>query len=42
MVVADDDGDFMITSQCLVFTTSIVEHYLGDVNDALAELERSV
>ena len=42
VVVADADGDFMTTSQCLVFTTSIVERYLGDVNDAIAELERSV
>jgi hypothetical protein len=42
VVVADDDGDFMITSQCLVFSTSIVEHYLADLNAALAELERSV
>ena len=42
VVVADADGDFMATSECLVFTTSIVERYIGDVNDALAELERSV
>jgi hypothetical protein len=42
VVVADGDGDFMITSQCLVFSTSIVEHYLADLNAALAELERSV
>lgn len=40
VVVADARGDFAPTSQCLVFTTSIVERYLGDVNDALAELER--
>ena len=41
VVVADADGDFMATSECLVFTTSIVERYIGDVNDVLAELERS-
>jgi hypothetical protein len=40
VIVADADGDFSPTSQWMVFTTSIVEHYVNDVNDTLAELER--
>ena len=38
VVVADADGDFMATSECIVLTTSMVEHAINDVNQALAAL----
>ena len=41
VVVADADGDFAVTSECVVFTTSIVEHYVRAVNEALAGRESS-
>jgi hypothetical protein len=39
VIVADADGDFSPTSEWIVFTTSIVEHYVSDVNAALAALQ---
>jgi beta-N-acetylglucosaminidase len=39
VIVADADGDFSPTSEWIVFSTSIVEHYVSDVNAALATLE---
>jgi hypothetical protein len=38
VIVADADGDFSPTSEWIVFTTSIVEHYVSDVNAALIAL----